>query len=83
MTNQVNLTLYTRRGCHLCQDMEQHLMLFQKQYDFSLHIVDIDADKLLQLRYGERVPVLAAGEREICHYFFNKDLVQQYLNTHC
>lgn len=83
MTNQVNLTLYTRQGCHLCQDMEQHIMLFQKQYDFSLHIVDIDADKLLQLRYGERVPVLAAGEREICHYFFNKDLVQQYLNTHC
>jgi thiol-disulfide isomerase/thioredoxin len=83
MTNPVSLTLYLRQGCHLCHDMEQHVMSFQKQYGFTLHIVDIDADKLLKLRYGERVPVLAAGEQEICHYFFNKDLLQQYLKAHC
>jgi thiol-disulfide isomerase/thioredoxin len=74
------LTLYMRVGCHLCEEMKQELALFQQQYDFSLNIVDIDADHYLKLRYGERVPVLAAGEQEICHYYLNKDLLLQYFS---
>ncbi|MEN8215401.1 MAG: glutaredoxin family protein [Pseudomonadota bacterium] len=59
------LTLYTRVGCHLCDEMKLQLELFQQQFYFSLNIVDIDADSYLKRRYSERVPVLAAGEREI------------------
>ncbi|RKZ79276.1 MAG: glutaredoxin family protein [Candidatus Parabeggiatoa sp. nov. 1] len=81
MTKKPILTLYTRVGCHLCEEMKQQLQLFQKQYGFSLNVVDIDADSYLKLRYGERVPVLAAGEREICHYHLNKDLVLEYFRT--
>jgi len=49
------------------------LELFQQQYCFSLNVVDIDADSYLKLRYGERVPVLAAGDMDICYYHLNKD----------
>lgn len=73
------LTLYTRVGCHLCEEIEQQLSLLQQHHQFSLNVVDIDADSYLALRYGERVPVLAAGEQEICHYYLNKDLVLEYL----
>jgi len=75
------LTLYTQVGCHLCDEMKQQLEQFQKQYGFSMNVVDIDADSYIKLRYGERVPVLAAGDREICHYHFNKDLVLEYFNN--
>jgi glutaredoxin len=73
------LTLYTRVGCHLCDEMKFQLAQFQGEYGFSLNVVDIDADSYLRLRYGERVPVLAAGEREICHYHLNKGLILDYL----
>jgi len=59
--------------------MKQQLGVFLKQYSFSLNVVDIDTDNYLKLRYGERVPVLAAGEREICHYYLNEDLLLEYL----
>jgi len=77
------LTLYTRIGCHLCDDMKEQLEILQQQYQFSLNIVDIDADNdnYLRLRYGERVPVLAGGEQEICHYFLNQELLLNYLNS--
>jgi thiol-disulfide isomerase/thioredoxin len=81
MTGAKTLTLYTRVGCHLCDEMKQQLERFQEQYGFSLNVVDIDADSYLRLRYSERIPVLAAGEREICHYHLNKDLVLKYLRT--
>jgi hypothetical protein len=61
--------------------MKQQLVLFQQQYGFSLNVVDIDADSYLKLRYGERIPVLAAGDREICHYQLNEDLVLEYFKT--
>jgi thiol-disulfide isomerase/thioredoxin len=69
------LTLYTRVGCHLCDEMMQQLEWFQQQYDFSLTVVDIDADSYLKQCYGKRVPVLAAGDREICHYYLDEDLL--------
>ncbi len=82
MTVKPTLTLYTRRGCHLCDEMKLQLEPFQREYGFSLNVVDIDADSYLKLRYGERVPVLAAGEQEICHYQLNKELVLEYFQTY-
>lgn len=75
------LTLYTREGCHLCDDMERELTVLQQQYQFSLNVVDIDKDNYLKFRYDERVPVLADGETEICHYQVNEDVMKAYLKS--
>ncbi len=77
MIDRPALTLYTRVGCHLCNEMKQQLDILQQQYEFSLNLVDIDADSYLKLRYGERIPVLAIGEREICHYHLNNELLME------
>ncbi|RKZ40810.1 MAG: glutaredoxin family protein [Candidatus Parabeggiatoa sp. nov. 3] len=82
MTVKPTLTLYTRLGCHLCDEMKLQLEPFQRKYGFSLNVVDIDADSYLKLRYGERVPVLAAGEHEICHYQLNKKWVLDYFQSY-
>ena len=81
MIVEPTLTLYTRVGCHLCEEMKQQLELFQQQYGFSLNVVNIDADNYLKLRYGERVPLLTEGDREICHYYLNKDLLLKYFGV--
>lgn len=82
MNNEpLTLTLYTRVGCHLCETMQQQLGKIQAYYGFSLNVVDIDADSYLQLRYGERVPVLALGEQEICHYQLNEETLMPYLKN--
>lgn len=77
-TTLPTLTLYTRVGCHLCEEMKCQLEQFQQQYRFSLNVVDVDADSYLKLHYGERIPVLAAGEQEICHYHLDKNVVLAY-----
>jgi len=68
----VHLTLYGRRYCHLCEDMERALGQLQDELGFSLEVVDIDRDAALESKYGERVPVLTGPDgREICHYFLD------------
>ncbi|GGM10946.1 glutaredoxin family protein [Deinococcus aerophilus] len=51
------LTLYTRQGCHLCEQAAEQLT----RLDFRFEPVDIDADADLKQRYGHDVPVLALG----------------------
>ena len=50
-TTLPTLTLYTRVGCHLCEEMKHQLEQFQQQYRFSLNVVDVDADSYLKLNY--------------------------------
>ncbi len=55
------ITLYTRAGCHLCEDAEALL----RRLGYDVTPVDVDADPELQARYGEEVPVLTVDGRVV------------------
>ena len=55
-----SVTLYTRRGCHLCDDA--HALLLR--HGLQPQLVDIDADSALRERYNECVPVVEINGRE-------------------
>ncbi|GMQ80096.1 MAG: hypothetical protein BMS9Abin04_038 [Planctomycetia bacterium] len=52
--------LYTRRGCHLCD--EAHAVL--SRYGLEVRSVDIDQDAELRVKYNECVPVVVIDGRE-------------------
>ena len=72
-------TVYSRGYCHLCDDMIEALRALQAGQRFELDIVDVDTDPRLEARYGELVPVLVHGERELCHYHLDAPAVTAYL----
>lgn len=53
------VTLYTRRGCHLCEEAETLLERLSKEMGFTWSAVDIDRDADLRQRYHHSVPVIA------------------------
>ncbi|GGR01191.1 glutaredoxin family protein [Deinococcus ruber] len=53
------LTLYSRQGCHLCEDAENALQSLGWAFTRS----DVDADPALKEKYGFDVPVLVAEDR--------------------
>lgn len=75
-----HLTLYSRLGCHLCEDMEAALPPYLEQSGIALDIIYIDKNDQLEQLYGTLVPVLKAGDREICHYFLDIKALQQYIS---
>ena len=75
----ISLTLYSRSGCHLCEDMEVALGELQKELGFHLQRIDIDRSAELVQSYGTLVPVLKAGETEICHYFLDPQALRDHL----
>jgi hypothetical protein len=73
------LTLYSRNHCHLCDEMIAGLHALQAGRDFGLDVVDVDSDIRLRERYGEDVPVLMHGERELCRHALEPLRVTDYL----
>jgi len=53
----MDVLLYTRRGCHLCEAVEEILAW----HDPAARIVDVGGDAALERDYGLRVPVLLLG----------------------
>jgi hypothetical protein len=48
---------------------------------YTVDVVDVDADPALVARYDELVPVLVAGEVELCHYFLDEEAVLRHAVT--
>jgi hypothetical protein len=76
---RLQLTVYGRTYCHLCDDMIAALRALQGRCEFDFRVVDMDSDAALEARFGEKVPVLMHEERELCHYFLDEPAVTALL----
>jgi glutaredoxin len=59
------LTLYSKPGCHLCEDLAQLLADVQTELGFAVEEIDITRDAALFARYRYEIPILRLGEMEI------------------
>lgn len=57
----LNVTLYTRKDCHLCEQTKADLEALQDKIPHHLVEVDIDSDPVLQQAYLSEIPVVEVG----------------------
>lgn len=50
--------LYTRSGCHLCEDALAVLRRAEERFGFTLREIDIAGNAELESAYGEWIPVV-------------------------
>lgn len=74
-----DLTFYTKAGCHLCEQAEDLLAPILREVGRSVHRVDIGADAKAAERFGQRVPVLTCGPRELCWGRFDRAALRAML----
>jgi len=56
------VTLYTRDGCHLCDEAREEILALRRGgVELDLREVDIEADEELHTRFLERIPVVEVG----------------------
>jgi len=78
---QMVLVLYTRQGCHLCEDAWELLEEARRRYGFTLRQVDIDDDPQLVREHGECVPVVAVNGRVRFRGVVNRVLLKRLLEA--
>ncbi len=55
----MKIILYTKPGCHLCEEMKAELAKAAASIPFSLTEINIEEDEILLAKYGTDIPVLA------------------------
>jgi glutaredoxin len=73
------ITLYSRPGCHLCDDARAALERVRAKATFSLREIDITNDDSLHKRYLERIPVIALGDEELFDFFVDEAALEARL----
>jgi hypothetical protein len=71
--------LYTRNGCHLCDEALMVLSAERQRWGFNVETVDIDGDVGLKEKYGECVPVLALDGKVYFRGRINRVLLRRLL----
>ena len=82
MTMRPRVTLYTRAGCHLCDDAKSVLAAAGSRAQFDYEERDIDADPELRRLYHEEVPVIAIDGRKAFKYRVDMDEFLKRLAAH-
>jgi glutaredoxin len=62
------VTLYTRPGCHLCEEAKAAMTPLLREFGATLREVNIDEDPVLRERYGWDVPVIFLGARKVAKH---------------
>jgi len=77
----IEFTVYSRVGCHLCEDLLQQLIQLQQAHNFKINEVDVDSSPQLIEQYGLQVPVVTCDDEQICHYFLDQAAILQVLSN--
>ncbi len=62
------ITLYTREGCHLCEEAKAAILPLASEFGATLREMDIDDDSVLHDRYTNDVPVIFLGSRMVAQH---------------
>jgi glutaredoxin len=75
------VTLYTRPGCHLCDDARAALQQLRAQHEFEIHEVNIETDDELHAAYLERIPFICLDGEHVSDYFVDEPTLTARLNS--
>jgi thioredoxin reductase (NADPH) len=79
----LKLTLLGRAYCHLCDEMLDALRPLATRHGATVTVVDVDAEPALEQAFGDRVPLLFAGDpasgAELCCFRLDRARVEAAL----
>jgi glutaredoxin len=58
MPNGIQIEIYSRPGCHLCDEAKEVIDRVRKRYGFELRVINIEEDPALESAYGTEIPVV-------------------------
>ena len=74
-----HVTVYSKPGCHLCEEAVRVLQRMQKQDPFTLEEVNIQDDPALLTEYGDQIPVVTLNGTFLFEYTVDETRLRQLL----
>ena len=81
----MRLTIYSKPGCHLCDEMKSlvHRVLARQSNleDIPVDEIDISTDRELMDRYGLEIPVLMIDGKKVAKYRMSEEELMQMVKA--
>ena len=78
MGSQRQAVVYSRAGCHLCEQLIEELLPLVRGR-WQVEVIDIDANADLVSDYNDRVPVLEVDGNVVCQWRLDRSAVDRIL----
>jgi len=75
----LEVTLYTRPGCHLCEEAKAVMEPLLVEFGAKLREVNIEGDVMLTERYGWDIPVVFIGSRKAAKHRIEREQFRRQL----
>jgi glutaredoxin len=75
----LQFVMYSRPGCHLCDDAWRELTEAQLRYRFPLERRDVDADPESAAQFGDSIPVVTVNGKVRFRGLVNRAMLQRLL----
>jgi glutaredoxin len=76
------VTVYSRHGCHLCEDAVKTLEGIREELAFEIEIIYIDGNPELEKLYGNEVPVIHINGEHHDFYRIDPERFRTSLEKH-
>jgi glutaredoxin len=73
------LTIYSRPGCHLCDEMKEVVDRVGRTSPLTVEVIDISHDPELERLYGMEIPVLLVNGKKAAKYRVGEEELQRIL----
>ena len=77
MESSVQIDIYSRPGCHLCDDAKEVVERVRLRFPFSLRVIDVETDPELEKAYGEQIPVVFINGNKAFKYHVDEQELEQ------
>ncbi|MFZ3169761.1 MAG: glutaredoxin family protein [Candidatus Methanoperedens sp.] len=61
----LNVTIYSKKECHLCKIAKEDLEVIRREFDFTLEEVDIEKDIFAYEKFKHLIPVVEVNGKII------------------
>lgn len=75
----INVTIYSKKDCHLCDIAKETLLGLQQEFLFSLTEIDIEKDRQAYEKYKYLIPVIEIDGKEVFNYRINENELKKLL----
>jgi len=75
----IAVSIYSRPGCHLCDDMKAVVHKVARTIPLSIEEIDISKDAALEAEFGLEIPVLFVAGKKAAKYRVGEEELRKIL----
>lgn len=77
MPNPIQIDIYSRPGCHLCDEAKGVIERVRRRVPLSICVINIEEDSQLETAYGTEIPVIFINGKKAFKYHVDEAALEK------